>query len=162
MPNEIGSIVEGSIVDVVKFGAFVKIRGGKTGLIHISQISDKFVREVSDHIAVGSNVVAKIISIDEKGRIQLSLKNITPEELEKFHRDVNPDHQREHHAQSGTRQASERRDYQHREQHQDSGGGGEEDSFEKKMKRFLRQSEDRQVDLKRNIDAKRGFKKRKK
>jgi S1 RNA binding domain protein len=78
MQHEIGSIVEGTVVDVVKFGAFIKIRDGKTGLVHISQISDKFVREVSDHVTVGTHVVAKIISIDDKGRIQLSLKNISP------------------------------------------------------------------------------------
>jgi hypothetical protein len=55
--------------------------------------------------------------------------------------------------------APERREYQQQQTHD---SGGETDSFEKKFKRFLRQSEDRQVDLKRNIDAKRGFKKRKK
>jgi S1 RNA binding domain protein len=161
MSNEIGSIVEGTVVDIVKFGAFVKIRGGKTGLIHISQISDKFVREVSDHVTVGAHIIAKIISIDDKGRIQLSLKNISPEELDKFQREVTPEHIQPHIVHSEAQPAPAKREYQRREQYHDS-GGGEEDSFEKKMKRFLRQSEDRQVDIKRNIDAKRGFKKRKK
>ena len=161
MSNEIGSIVEGAVVDVVKFGAFVKIRGGKTGLIHISQISKDFVREVSDHVTVGSHVAAKIISIDDKGRIQLSLKNISPDDLEKFKEVIQPDPGMQRPRQSHETQRSPEQREHHQQQFHDS-GGGEDENFEKKFKRFLRQSEDRQVDLKRNIEAKRGFKKRKK
>ncbi len=159
MEHEIGAIVEGTVVDVVKFGAFVKIRGGKTGLIHISQISDKFVREVSEHVSVGTNVVAKIISVDDKGRIQLSLKSITPEELERFRSEtgIEPPPMRQP-QRDRPPQRFERREQQH---HHDDPKGPEDDSFERKLKQFLRQSEDRQVDLKRNIESKRGIKKRK-
>ena len=150
--------MEGTVVDIVKFGAFVKIRGGKTGLIHISQISDMFVREVAEHVAVGALVAAKIISVDDKGRIQLSLKGITPEELEKFqsenqHEPRPPQPQREHPPHQYEERESER--------HSHDRESPEDESFERKFKRFLRQSEDRQVDLKRNIEAKRGIKKRK-
>lgn len=159
MEHEIGAIVEGTVVDVVKFGAFVKIRGGKTGLIHISQISDKFVREVSEYVTVGANVVAKIISVDDKGRIQLSLKNITPEELENFRGETGVEPPPRQPQRDRPPQRFENRS---REQHRADGFDGPEDeSFERKFKRFLRQSEDRQVDLKRNIEAKRGIKKRK-
>ena len=145
MEHEVGSLVEGRVVDVVKFGAFVKIRGGKTGLVHISQISDKFVREVSDYITVGSEVIAKIISVDEKGRVQLSIKDVTPDELERFNKSQEDKiekvpGQRDYPAPPPGREY-ERRD---------------DDSFEAKMKRFMRQSEDRLTDLKRNKEGKRG------
>lgn len=157
-----GTVVEGTVVDVQKFGAFVKIRGGKTGLVHISQISDKFVREISEHVTVGSHIIAKIISVDSKGRVQLSLKNITPEEAAKFQIEEKADTQpappvRQEQVVRTRREqpAPAHADRDRRRDHE------EDDDFEKKMKRFLRQSEDRLVDLKRNIDAKRGAKKKK-
>ncbi|HOX27995.1 MAG TPA: S1 RNA-binding domain-containing protein [bacterium] len=155
---EVGSVVEGTVVDIVKFGAFVKIRGGKTGLVHISQISNEFVREVSDHVVIGAQVLAKVISIDDKGRVQLSLKSVTPEEAAEF--ETKSPNEAPHDAprQTAPSESSSgrfRRDHHH---HEDSG----EDNFEKKLKTFLKQSEDRLVDVKRNIEAKRGQKKRKK
>lgn len=157
-----GTVVEGTVVDVQKFGAFVKIRGGKTGLVHISQISNKFVREISEHVTVGSRIIAKIISVDSKGRVQLSLKNVTPEETAKFQIEEKADTQpappvRQEQVVRTRREqpAPAHADRDRRRDHE------EDDDFEKKMKRFLRQSEDRLVDLKRNIDAKRGAKKKK-
>jgi len=156
MSYDIGSIVEGTVVDIVKFGAFVKIRGGKTGLIHISQISDKFVKEVSDFVTIGTHVVAKIISVDDKGRIQLSLKNISPEEAAAFLSE--PAEDSEKHLPD---QEEPRKSAPPREPRKYSDQAPEEDTFEKKLKRFMRQSEDRQVDIKRNLEAKRGIKRRK-
>ena len=140
MSFEVGSLVEGRIVEIVKFGVFVKIKGGKTGLVHISQISNDFVREVSDYVTVGSDVVAKVISIDDKGRIQLSLKEVTPEEEEQFQknrRESKPEPQQQEQPQK-----KPPRDY--------------EDNFEAKLKKFMRQSEDRLIDLKRSTESKRG------
>jgi S1 RNA binding domain protein len=170
MTNEAGSIVEGTIVDIQKFGAFVKIRGGRTGLIHISQISDKFVREVSDHVTVGARVIAKIILVDSKGRVQLSLKSVTPEEAAGFQSEETPEDtaiqiEREAAPPPPRREppppAFNRERERDRFRDQDRAGGPEDD-FERKLKHFLRQSEDRLVDLKRNVDAKRGAKKKKK
>ncbi len=157
MSYDIGSIVEGIIVDIVKFGAFVKIRGGKTGLIHISQISDRFVKEVSDFVTIGTHVVAKIISIDDKGRIQLSLKSISPEEAAAFQSESTEEPEKPFSNQEEPRHSAPAREYR-----KYSDQAPEEDNFEKKLKRFMRQSEDRQVDIKRNIEAKRGIKRRKK
>lgn len=159
MQYEVNTVVEGTVVDVVKFGAFVKLVGGKTGLVHISQISDKYVQEISDHVAVGSKVLVKIISIDEKKRIQLSIKAVTPQEEER--------HKEEEQAANTAKkvQRLERPPERPREErpreHFFSQNAPEEDSFEKKMKMFLRQSEDRQVDIKRNIESKRGIKRKK-
>ncbi|HOO56281.1 MAG TPA: S1 RNA-binding domain-containing protein [bacterium] len=153
MNNEVGDLVEGTVVDIAKFGAFVKIKGGKTGLVHISQISDKFVREISEFVAIGMPVVAKVISVDDKGRVQLSIKNVTQEEKESFdsgkteavEKEVGAEEASDKQRQSGNRSENQ-----------------EEDSFEKKLKNFMRQSEDRLVDVKRSIESKRGSRKRKK
>jgi len=141
MSFEVGSLVEGRIVEIVKFGVFVKIRGGKTGLVHISQISNEFVREVADYVSVGQDVVAKVVSVDDRGRIQLSLKEVTPEEEKEFLKDAKHD--------------SIREDTEDRPTPRESPPRGE-DNFEAKMKKFLRQSEDRLIDLKRSNEAKRG------
>jgi len=164
MQYEVGAVFEGTVVDVVKFGAFVKLSGGKTGLVHISQISDKYVQEIADHVSVGAKVLVKIISIDDKKRIQLSMKGVTKEDEENL-RQKEKERQEANAVRAQQRiEASERNREEYVQRgHGDSGRihAGEEDTFERKMKMFIRQSEDRQVDIKRNIESKRGVKKRK-
>jgi S1 RNA binding domain protein len=147
METDVGSIVEGVVVEVVKYGAFVKMRNGRTGLVHISQISNEFVREITDHISPGTRVMAKIVSIDDRGRVQLSLKNVPQDGLSESGGQEG--------AADDSRSGAARRAIP---RYQDA---REEDSFEKKLKMFMRQSEDRMVDIKRNIESKRGIKKKK-
>lgn len=71
---EIGAIYEGSITRIMNFGAFCEIFPGKEGLIHVSELSDKFVKNVEDFIKVGDKVKVKLIKIDEMGRLNLSIK----------------------------------------------------------------------------------------
>ncbi len=75
MPD-IGSVFTGKVVKITDFGAFVSISGGKEGLVHISNISDKRIEKVSDILKYGQEVRVKIIDIDDKNRIKLSMKNI--------------------------------------------------------------------------------------
>ncbi len=72
---EVGSVYIGKVVRITDFGAFIEFASGKEGLCHISQISDKRIDKVSDILSVGQEVRVKIIEIDRKGRINLSLKN---------------------------------------------------------------------------------------
>ena len=74
MQMEVGSVVKGKVSGITEFGAFVRLEGGKTALIHISQLSDNFVKEVGSVLAVGQEVSARVLSVDEKGRIALTLK----------------------------------------------------------------------------------------
>lgn len=69
-----GSIVEGKVTGITKFGAFVSLPEGKSGLVHISEIAYAYVSEVSEHLHVGQDVTVKVIGIDEAGRINLSIK----------------------------------------------------------------------------------------
>lgn len=74
MAIEVGMIFEGTVTGLAKFGAFVKMPTGETGLCHISEIADDYVKEVSDYLSEGQSVKAKILSVDPRGKISLSIK----------------------------------------------------------------------------------------
>ena len=74
MAIEIGSILEGKVTGIMNFGAFVSLPGGKSGLVHISEIANSFVKDVHDHLQVGQTVKVKILDINEQGKINLSIK----------------------------------------------------------------------------------------
>ncbi|MDD2842231.1 MAG: polyribonucleotide nucleotidyltransferase, partial [Tolumonas sp.] len=71
---EIGRIYEGKVTRLAEFGAFVNILPGKDGLVHISQITDERVKDVSDYLKVGDMVRTKVLEVDRQGRIRLSIK----------------------------------------------------------------------------------------
>lgn len=71
---EVGSIYEGKVTGITKFGAFVSLPGGRSGLVHISEIAYSYVSDVKDHLQEGQEVKVKIIGIDDNGRINLSIK----------------------------------------------------------------------------------------
>ena len=74
----VGSILDGKVTGVTKFGAFVALPEGKSGLIHISEIAYSYVNEVSDHLQEGQEVKVKVIGIDAANRINLSIKQVAP------------------------------------------------------------------------------------
>ena len=111
MALEVGTILSGIVTGITSFGAFVELETGETGLVHISEVADAYVKDINDHLKVREKVVVKIINIDGKGKIGLSI-----------------------------RQAKRRPTI----------------SFEERMNRFLKDSEERLGDLKKHTDAKRG------
>mgnify|MGYP000952500363 FL=1 len=68
-----GKILEGTVVNITNFGAFVEIEG-KTGLVHISEVADSFVKDIREHLSEQDKVKVKVISIDDNGKISLSIK----------------------------------------------------------------------------------------
>ena len=78
MEISVGAILEGTIKSITKFGAFVSLPGGRSGLVHISEIAHSYVANVSDFLSEGQAVKVKVVSIDEAGRINLSIKKATP------------------------------------------------------------------------------------
>lgn len=80
MQLEIGKVVEGVVTGITKFGAFVDIGEGKTGLVHISEISNQYVKEVSDHLQNGQNVKVKILGETENGKLNLSIRRAVEDE----------------------------------------------------------------------------------
>lgn len=74
MSLEVGTIIEGKVVSIMPFGAFVSLPEGKSGLVHISEVADDFVKDVNEHLKHGQTVKVKVIKIDENGKISLSIK----------------------------------------------------------------------------------------
>ncbi|MFD1174457.1 S1 domain-containing RNA-binding protein [Oceanobacillus picturae] len=135
MSIEIGSKVKGKVTGITNFGAFVELPGGKTGLVHISEVADSYVKDVNDHLTVGDEVEVKIIS-EKEGKVALSIKKAVDK----------PEGQRP------SRQGRDRNSKDFRPK----GGFKPKESFEDKMAKFLKSSEENLSTLKRNTDTKRG------
>lgn len=74
----IGDIVEGKVVSIMPFGAFIEWDKNESGLVHISEVSNNYVKDINDHLKKGQLVKAKVIKIDDNGKISLSIKQATP------------------------------------------------------------------------------------
>jgi polyribonucleotide nucleotidyltransferase len=86
---EVGHIYEGTVVKVMDFGAFVNFFGAKDGLVHISQLAARRVNKVSDVVKEGDKVKVKLLGVDERGKVRLSMKAVdqaTGEDIEGKHR----------------------------------------------------------------------------
>ena len=71
---ELGSIVEGKVTSVMPFGAFIDLPGKQSGLVHISEVSSRYINDINDYIKKGDKVKVKVIKIDDDGKISLSIK----------------------------------------------------------------------------------------
>ena len=83
MQLDSGAVAEGRITRVTDFGAFIQFENGETGLVHISQIAHSFVRNIHDHVHEGDTIEVKVLGRDERGRLDLSIKELLeePEEI---------------------------------------------------------------------------------
>ena len=73
----VGSIIEGKVTGITTFGAFVALPGGRSGLVHISEVAHTYVNDVHDYLTEGQTVQVKVIGIDDSNRINLSIKKAT-------------------------------------------------------------------------------------
>ena len=152
MEPQVGSILEGKITTITKFGAFVALEGGKSGLVHISEIANTYVNDVRDFVQEGQDVKVLVLS-NENGKINLSIKKALPQP----ERSAAPRAPRPQQARSFQNQTGERRaPAAPRPQQQPVQSVSPEQSFEDKLKQFLSSSEGKISDLNRNIDGKRG------
>lgn len=76
----VGNIVEGKVTGITKFGAFVDLGDGKTGMVHISEVAPTFVKEIRDFVKENDTVKVKVLSISEDGKISLSMKKAEPQQ----------------------------------------------------------------------------------
>ena len=74
MELAVGQVLEGTVTGITKFGAFVSLEGGRSGLVHISEVANTFVNDVHDHVQIGQKVKVKVLSLGEGGKINLSIK----------------------------------------------------------------------------------------
>lgn len=144
MKFETGAILKGKVTGIVKFGAFVELAPGKSGLVYISEISNTFVKEVSDFLTVGQEVTVKIISIDDGGRINLSIKQaLPPEPAPQKPRPPRPANRDQGRQDNHTPNRSE-----NREQVLFGDDAPVDSEFEDKLKRFMKDSDSRLSDIK--------------
>ncbi|MRH44981.1 RNA-binding protein S1 [Aquibacillus halophilus] len=132
MSIEVGSKLQGKVTGITNFGAFVELQGGSTGLVHISEVADNYVKDINEHLTVGEEVTVKVINVGKDGKIGLSIK--------KAKDNPNP--------KSGRHKSNPKNNR--------NGGGDRTESFEAKMNRFLKDSEDRLASLKKQTESKRG------
>lgn len=78
-----GTILEGTVRSIAAFGAFINLPEGKTGLVHISEVSSTYVTDIRQHLTEGQTVKVKLLSTDEKGRVSLSIKQAAERPAEK-------------------------------------------------------------------------------
>ncbi|SFH79858.1 S1 RNA binding domain protein [Tindallia magadiensis] len=89
MPVQVGKIIEGTVAGITNFGAFIDLGEGKTGLVHISEVADDYVKDIREFIKDKQKVKVKVLSINDDGKISLSIrqaqekkKSTAPSELE--------------------------------------------------------------------------------
>lgn len=138
MELAVGTIISGKVTAITKFGAFVSLPGGKSGLVHISEVAAAFVSDVHDYLTEGQEVTVKILSVSPEGKINLSIKQAQPQQERPG---AGP--------RSGGRSP---RPAQATVAMQPPA----EPSFEDKLKQFMTQSDSKQSELNRYMAGKRG------
>jgi S1 RNA binding domain protein len=140
MSIEVGSKLQGKVTGITNFGAFVELPDGSTGLVHISEVADSYVKDINDHLKVGDQVEVKVMNVEKDGKIGLSIKKAIdkPEAQQKSRSHSSSHSQRPRQNRSNDRNAPR------------------VETFESKMAKFLKDSEDSLTSLKRHTESKRG------
>jgi S1 RNA binding domain protein len=168
MAIEVGTKLEGKVTGITHFGAFVELTGGVTGLVHISEIADNYVKDVNDHLKVADMVTVKVINVDKDGKIGLSIRQAVDKPVEvRPARTERPSGGFSRPDGDKDRGGGDRGGFNKRSGGFDRGGrsakpsgGGKpsfgKPSFEDHISRFLKDSEERMSSLKKNTESKRG------
>lgn len=148
MQIEEGVIVSGKVTGLTDFGAFVELEGGKTGMIHISEVAPNYVKDIKEHLTVGQEVKAKVLTVSPEGKISLSIKKLNDRPVEREQRQPQ---------QRPQRPRQERRPAPNvwNGQKSDAPVSSEKPSLDDMIASFKKQSEEKQTALKR-VDSKRG------
>lgn len=150
----VGAVLEGKVTGITKFGAFVSLPEGKSGMVHISEVANSFVSDIKEFLKEGDAVRVKVINVDDAGRINLSIKRA----------------QENHQPPADTRTGGgEQRRAPRSRQTPGSGRAAQGKqprdpatmTFEDKLKMFMADSESRMADIRHNTDRKSGSRRRK-
>ncbi|MEG9298868.1 S1 domain-containing RNA-binding protein [Mangrovibacillus sp. Mu-81] len=135
MSIEVGSKLQGKVTGITNFGAFVELSEGSTGLVHISEVADNYVKDINEHLKVGDEVTVKVINVENDGKIGLSIRKAKDQP-----------------------QRPQRQQRPQRPRNNKPTDVRPKENFEQKMARFLKDSEDRLSSLKKNTESRRGGK----
>ena len=139
MQIEVGAIIEGKVTGLTNFGAFVTLEGNTTGMVHISEVSNTYVKDIKEHLSEGQQVKVKVLSIGADGKISLSIKQANPTAQQSA-----PTQQhkpRNNHSKPNVWQG------------QPQQSSNEPASFEDMMAKFKQVSDDKFSDLRRSNDS---------
>lgn len=143
MQIEVGAIMEGKVTGISNFGVFVSLPDGKNGMVHISEISSNYVKEINDYIKIGDQVKVKVINIDERGKIGLSIKRAVETEKQ-------PEKQYVSKKSTGPNEYTPPTTGYGKKRQASTG-----DAFEDMMNKFKSESDEKISDLKKVTDSKR-------
>ncbi|MBW1604776.1 S1 domain-containing RNA-binding protein [Lactobacillus sp. Sy-1] len=162
MAIEVGAKIPGKVSGITNFGAFVDLGDHKTGLVHISEVSDGFIKDIHDVLKVGDQVNVKVLKVGDDGKIALSMKQANDEHSHTG--DKNNSHNRPHNEHHGS---SEHKNFHghggnnnHFNNHRSEGAANhnntKSENFDDMMSKFLKQSDSRLATIKKNTEGKRG------
>lgn len=137
---EVGAIFEGKVTGLTAFGAFVSLPDGKSGMVHISEVSNSFVKDIKDFLKEGQDVKVKVVAISDEGKISLSIRKAEDAPKKENSR---PPRKTERPARANVWQGQPKQ-------------SKEAMSFEDMMAHFKQVSDEKMTDLKRNSDSKHG------
>ena len=137
MALEVGSVLEGKVTGITKFGAFVSLPEGKSGLVHISEIANSFVSDVNQFVQLGQTVKVRVLSVSPEGKINLSIKRA----LEDAPRTERPN--RVFTPKAAPSRPTEEANPAERTQ---ADGPGNDVAFEERLKKFMQESDSRMAD----------------
>jgi len=156
MTVEVGTKTEGKVTGITNFGAFVDLGEGQSGMVHISEVADGYVKDIHDVLNVGDTV--KVLVLNERDhKIALSIKQASDKPKSNYHSDS--------HERSDNRNHSGHSNYSHdRNDHGNDRGGRrpqrsfqhKPESFDDMMSGFMKESEERMSVIKKNTEGKRG------
>ncbi len=139
---EIGAIVEGKITGLTAFGAFVSLPDGKSGMVHISEVSNSFVKDIKEVLKEGDEVKVKVLNITEEGKISLSIRK-ADENNQDSQKKRGPRPQKSDRPRANVWQGQQKPQK-------------EAMSFEEMMAQFKQASDEKMSDLKRSTDGRYG------
>lgn len=129
---EVGKVIEGKVFGITNFGAFIQLPDGKTGLVHISEVAEEYVKDINAHLKENQVVKVKVLAVDEKGKISLSIKKaLPPRPAVRSSRPMEIDWNR-------------------------NSNSNENLSFEERLAKFKKDSDEKLQDLKKSFESKRG------
>lgn len=148
MKFEIGNILDGKVTGITKFGAFVELSNGKTGMVHISEVSSSYVENINDYLKEQQSVKVKVLDIGKEGnkeRIALSIKQTIPKEEKKEDNNLKQNKRNRDSFKFSDRRVEET---------------PKVSNFEELMLQFKKASTERQLDLKTNEIRRSSFSRR--
>lgn len=144
MALEVGAVLEGKVTGITKFGVFVALPEGKSGLVHISEVANAYVSDINEHVQMGQTVKVRVLNITDDGKINLSIKRAQEQPQNRQNYSERP---------ARPRQGGSRPDRQP-ENRGTVNPPSADQSFEDRLKKFMQESDSRIADNRMYSDRK--------